>query len=174
MLNHFPVVIISVICDAHHRDIVLQVNQQHLDWLPYSFSDHVHQNLFSIISHPSLSCLAPSLSIAFHLHCSTPFASVEKRWVSLYSYRASCNLCSDISYFSGFFVSFVYRKRYSNTKKIFYLLYSHLEPEWIHFPKIWYGILFQQFSFFLFQHESNFLKLFQFFMTSRSNSSIFL
>ena len=73
---------------------------------------NVHQNLFSIISHPSLSCLAPSLSIAFHLHCSTPFASVEKRWVSLYSYRASCNLCSDISYFSGFFVSFVYRKRY--------------------------------------------------------------
>ena len=87
---------------------------------------NVHQNLFSIISHPSLSCLAPSLSIAFHLHCSTPFASVEKRWVSLYSYRASCNLCSDISYFSGFFVSFVYRKRYSNTKKIFYFLYSHL------------------------------------------------
>ena len=126
MLNHFSVVIISVICDAHHGDIVLQVNQQHLDWLPYSFSDHVHQNLFSIISHPSLSCLAPSLSIAFHLHCSTPFASVEKRWVSLYSYRASCNLCSDISYFSGFFVSFVYRKRYSNTKKIFYFLYSHL------------------------------------------------
>ena len=126
MLNHSPVVIISVICDAHHGDIVLQVNQQHLDWLPYSFSDHVHQNLFSIISHPSLSCLAPSLSIAFHLHCSTPFASVEKRWVSLYSYSASCNLCSDISYFSGFFVSFVYRKRYSNTKKIFYFLYSHL------------------------------------------------
>ena len=126
MLNHFPVVIISVICDAHHGDIVLQVNQQHLDWLPYSFSDHVHQNLFFIISHPSLSCLAPSWSIAFHLHCSTPFASVEKRWVSLYSYSASCNLCSDISYFSGFFVSFVYRKRYSNTKKIFYFLYSHL------------------------------------------------
>ena len=77
MLNHFPVVIISVICDAHHGDIVLQVNQQHLDWFPYSFSDHVHQNLFSIISHTSLSCLAPSLSIAFHLLCSTPFASPQ-------------------------------------------------------------------------------------------------
>ena len=34
------------------------------------------------------------------------------------------NQCSII--FSGFFVSFVYRKRYSNTKKIFYFLYSHL------------------------------------------------
>ena len=78
VLNRSPVlvVIISVICDPQHGDIVLQVDQQHLDWLPYSFSDHVHQNLFFIISHPSLLLPGTILINSFSSFCYSLFNTI--------------------------------------------------------------------------------------------------
>ena len=141
VLNRSPVlvVIISVICDPQHGDIVLQVDQQHLDWLPYSFSDHVHQTLFFIILHPSLLLPGTILINSFFLlllfivqHHLLMWRS--NGWVCIVTEHHVIST-SDVSYFSVFFVSLVCRKRYSNTKKIFHSLCSYLEPEWIHFSK---------------------------------------